>query len=523
MRHNFQLLVYKVASISQLLWTEYLSYFEDAQMVLKDGQTKLFAFPSFMLEVFHRLYYESEPEKLDPMPPESVWVEKLHDEFSQVIDSERLVEQCQSNQLAAGLAAVEYCRTVIARLPAPRPQLVNPQLFRNKIRQLKQVPAAKPTEVFQDILNTSVTYTGLPLPKIKQQQDMQRWLNNLIVESGDDSQVLVQLLQREGKQAVQQAQQYAASLEETQTRQILRAAIAAATEKLEESIEWLEMMGLSWGNESSCDTQVSPAEKLALVQKIASNSKLRQIAKLAGRFKQIADKKRRSKAKDAFGQITTIELGNNLSRLLPSELQKLCDPALFALFAKGYYDRSLLQYKTSGKEKQSKGPLVVCLDSSGSMEGLANIWAKAVTAVLGQIAYQDSRHFRVLHFAKDVRRIDDFPPRHHDFCKLLESMLSFYAGGGTNWQPALQAAVDCIEKQQHFKQADIVMVTDGQCDVEQKFLKQLKRQKEQLEFTVYGILIGDTGEQRLKMFCERAWVVKDLISEEVTIEELFLL
>jgi len=226
-------------------------------MVLKDGQAKLFAFPSFMLEVFHRLYYESEPEKLDPMPPESVWVEKLHDEFSQVIDSERLVEQCQSNQLAAGLAAVEYCRTVIARLPAPRPQLVNPQLFRNKIRQLKQVPAAKPTEVFQDILNTPVTYTGLPLPKTKQQQDMQRWLNNLIVESGDDSQVLVQLLQREGKQAVQQAQQYAASLEETQTRQILRAAIAAATEKLEESIEWLEMMGLSWGNESSSDGSVT--------------------------------------------------------------------------------------------------------------------------------------------------------------------------------------------------------------------------------------------------------------------------
>jgi uncharacterized protein with von Willebrand factor type A (vWA) domain len=157
------------------------------------------------------------------------------------------------------------------------------------------------------------------------------------------------------------------------------------------------------------------------------------------------------------------------------------------------------------------------------MDGLPDTWAKAVAAVLGQIAYQDSRHFRVLHFTKNVRRIDDFPPRHYDFSRLLESMLSFYAGGGTDWQPALQATVDCIEKQQHFKQVDIVMVTDGQCDVNQEFVKQLKRQKERLEFTIYGILIGDSGEQQLKNFCEHIWAVKDLVAEDVVIEELFLI
>lgn len=188
--------------------------------------------------------------------------------------------------------------------------------------------------------------------------------------------------------------------------------------------------------------------------------------------------------------------------MLPSELQKLSDPALFPLFALRYYDRSLLQYKTSGKEKRFQGPLVVCLDSSNSMDGLPDTWAKAVTAVLGQIAHQDSRHFQVIHFATSVRRIDDFLPRHHDFSQLLESMLSFYAGGGTDWQPALEAAVDCISKQQHFKQADIVLVTDGQCNADEEFVKRLKRQKEQLEFTVYGILIGETGEQRLNTLCD---------------------
>jgi len=56
------------------LWKEYLSYFEEAQMMVKIGESKIFAFPSFTLEVF-RLYYEPEPEKLEPAPPESAWAQ----------------------------------------------------------------------------------------------------------------------------------------------------------------------------------------------------------------------------------------------------------------------------------------------------------------------------------------------------------------------------------------------------------------------------------------------------------------
>lgn len=525
MWYNFAPLVYQVASISKLLWQEYVNHFDDASALLRLGESKLFAFPSFALEVFHRLYYEKEPEKLNPPPPESVWAARLHDEFSAVIGLDMLAEQCQCNQLAAGLATVEYCRKVYEKIPPPIPRFANPQKYRDLIRQLKQNPERPPSQTFEDILKPpqKTNPIGWSLPKTRQQQEAEQWLLRLIDKSHDDSLELIQLLQLEGKQVVIQAQEYAASLESTQIRSLLRAACSASEQKLEESAEWLEMIGLEWGNESGQDIQVSPAFKLVLAQKIAQNDKLRQIAKLAGRFKEVADRKRRNKVKDAFGEITTISLGNNLSRLLPSELQKLGSPALFPLFALGYYDRSLLQYKTSGKEKQSRGPLIVCLDSSSSMNGLPDNWAKAVTAVLGQIAYQDNRHFRVIHFATNARRIDDFPPRHHDFSRLLESMLCFYGGGGTQWEPALKASVDCIEKQQHFNQADIVMVTDGKCDVEWEFQQQLRFKKKQLEFSVYGVLIGSEGKQQLQKFCDRVWAIKDLGSVEAAFEELFLL
>jgi uncharacterized protein with von Willebrand factor type A (vWA) domain len=525
MLYDFEPLVYRVASISKLFWQEYINYFEDARTMVRVGTSKLFAFPSFTLEVFHRLYYESEPEELDPPPPESAWALLLHREFQQLIDFDELVQQCQGNQLAAGLATVEYCRQVYERLPPPMPRFPNPQQYRDLIRQLKHHPEIPPSEVFEHLLCATPTKspTGLPLPKPRQQREQEQWLRQLIEDSSVSEAELIQLLQQEGKQAVWQAQQYAESLDETQVRQMLRAALNAADEKLSEASGWLEMLGLSWGNEIGGERRVSSVEKMALAQKIATHAKLKQIAVIAGRLQQTAERKRRSQALDAFGEITTIQLGDNLSRLLPSELQKLSTSDLFPLFALSYYDRSLLQYKTRGKEKQCKGPLVVCLDSSGSMDGLPDTWAKAVTAVLGQIAHREGRHLRVIHFATRVCRVDDFPPHHHDFLRLLESMLAFYNGGGTAWEPALLSATECIEGKPQFKGTDIVMVTDGRCDLKRDFLEQLKIKKQQREFSIYGVLIGGADERQIKQICDRIWVVQDLVSDEVAIEELFLL
>jgi len=48
--------------------------------------------------------------------------------------------------------------------------------------------------------------------------------------------------------------------------------LAASEQKLAESTQWLEMMGLSW-NQTSQDTQVSPAEKLALQKIVKTKTK----------------------------------------------------------------------------------------------------------------------------------------------------------------------------------------------------------------------------------------------------------
>ncbi|MBD2309536.1 hypothetical protein H6G17_29280 [Chroococcidiopsis sp. FACHB-1243] len=197
MLYDFEPLVYRVASISKLFWQEYLNCFEDARTMVRVGTSKLFAFPSFTLEVFHRLYYESEPEELDPLLPESTWALLLHQEFQQLIGCDELVEQCQGNQLAAGLTTVEYCRQVYDRLPPPMPRFPDPQQYRDLIKQLKHYLEVPPSKVFEHLLSATQTKspTGLPLPKTRQQQERQQWLRQMIEDSGDRS---LELLTRAG-------------------------------------------------------------------------------------------------------------------------------------------------------------------------------------------------------------------------------------------------------------------------------------------------------------------------------------
>lgn len=504
---EFPPFVYQISRISQLFWREFAIAFQ-ADGLFEKGD-KLPGFGSFTAEVFHRLYYEPLPEKLLLSPPESLWAEKLHDEFSEIIGFENLVWQCEGNQLAAGLATMEFCQEILSRLPQPRNKLQDPQKLRDFIKRLKN-SSLSPAKILHQMSTLN-----------KQEK---KELNDLIGSVGDNTDEVLAALREMGQSAVQDAEYYAQGLDESEIRQTIRAAVAETEEKLSQAAQWLEIMGLSWGIEEGTEQTVSSVEKMELANRIATNEKLRLIAKLSGSLKDIADKKRRTKTEDAFGELSSIELGNNLSRLLPCELQKLAQPELFPLFAKGYYEHSLLQYKIVGKEKKSKGPLIVCLDSSGSMAGLPDTWAKAVTAVLGQIAYLDKRHFRVIHFDTRVRRTDDFPPKHHDYRKFLDSMLSFYSGGGTNWEPALLEAIKCLDNTKSLHKADIVLITDALCDMRQEVIEKLKSNKQHLETNIFSILIGNHSEKNLTKFSDRIWVIRDLSPEASNqIEELFLI
>ena len=97
-----------------------------------------------------------------------------------------------------------------------------------------------------------------------------------------------------------------------------------------------------------------------------------------------------------------VGVGAELSRLLPHELLALRHPILRRDFTRRFVEAELLQYALRAVEEKGKGPMIVCLDGSSSMAGDKEIWSKAVSLTLLDIAQRQRRLFRSICFA--VRR-----------------------------------------------------------------------------------------------------------------------
>ena len=124
---------------------------------------------------------------------------------------------------------------------------------------------------------------------------------------------------------------------------------------------------------------------------------------LAGRFKRIAASKRRQKVRHGADEVTDIEMGADLGRLLPSELVKLTHRTHRMLLLKNLLERQAMQYQLVGNEPLGKGPLVVLLDKSGSMDGPRDIWATALSLALLDQAHRERRTFALLAFDYRVK------------------------------------------------------------------------------------------------------------------------
>jgi hypothetical protein len=101
-------------------------------------------------------------------------------------------------------------------------------------------------------------------------------------------------------------------------------------------------------------------------------------------------------------EITDVEQGADLARALPAELAKLCPPRHRLDFMRSFLERQVLQYQLSGNETLGRGPLVLLLDKSASMEGTKDIWSTALALALLEHAHAERRPFVLVDFNSRV-------------------------------------------------------------------------------------------------------------------------
>jgi len=299
---------------------------------------------------------------------------------------------------------------------------------------------------------------------------------------------------------------------------MVKSSLKQTSENIEESEDELLAWDSSMGNPVG-DKGVG--EKLDLASKLYKNDKLRQLSRLVGSLKDEMMSSRRKVWSKRGTEIVDITVGNDIGKIIPTELVSLRHKMLKHDFKKRFVEGQLLQY--SLKEDRGRGPMVICLDGSSSMEGGKELWSKGVCLTLLEIAKRERRKFNVVVFSSGGAPLKVFESigkeglsgwgmKESEILELAE----YFPGGGTNFEEPLTKAVSLLESSK-FKGGDIVFITDGESNVGDAWLKSFEETKDKLKFKVYSVLI-DLSEREswgtLSHFSDKVTSVSKLTSKD---------
>ncbi|WP_019644522.1 VWA domain-containing protein [Novispirillum itersonii] len=171
-------------------------------------------------------------------------------------------------------------------------------------------------------------------------------------------------------------------------------------------------------------------------------------------------------------EIVGIRLSRDIEHALPEELALLSDPDTALLFDLKFVEARLMCFDMQGlqgirqqqeveeenpvTEDGTMGPMILCIDTSGSMAGSPETIAKAVALFLASKAREQKRACHLITFSTDIRTFDFSEGMGMD--ALLDFLaLSFH--GGTDAGPALSHALKTLETDT-FQAADVLMISD---------------------------------------------------------------
>lgn len=216
-------------------------------------------------------------------------------------------------------------------------------------------------------------------------------------------------------------------------------------------------------------------------------------------------------------EISRVKLGNSIEALLPNELSLLNNSDLEILFDLKFVENKLMIYDFQGtenikkeekeeknptEEKEGKGPVIICLDTSGSMSGSRERVAKAISFCIISRAISEKRLCLLINFSVKIE-VTEFN-KISSFSEIFDFLTkSFY--GGTDAVPALNYSLEIIEKEE-YRGADILMISDFLLDsVDEKTEERIKESKRRKN-KFYSLAIGNLNmEEKLKDLFTKQW------------------
>lgn len=222
------------------------------------------------------------------------------------------------------------------------------------------------------------------------------------------------------------------------------------------------------------------------------------------------------------GQISGIRLSGEISSALPSALAMSANPKTKPYFnlqvtekklpSYSYTNRQKFYRKERGteevevpvKEKEQKGPVIICVDTSGSMNGTPERVAKTITFALAKKCLEEDRKCYLISFSTgiEVQDLSEFEKGSGllELAKFLRKSFN----GGTDAEPALQHSLALLQKND-WKNADVLVVSDMVMGNLSESVKTSIKSQQVKETKFYSLLVGNSGNKNVIEVFDENW------------------
>lgn len=288
-----------------------------------------------------------------------------------------------------------------------------------------------------------------------------------------------------------------------------------ATEEIGELRDAQMAAGIGCGGES----KLTPAEMKNAFKRVKDSEMLKRICQLAGRYRRFAQAQQRKKVMHGRDDVVGVELAGDLGRILPQELLALGDPDLELEAMRKLVEGQMFCREFRGLEGQAKGPIVVVVDESGSMDGMPIYTAKAMSLALYWIARHQKRWCCLVGFSgTSTGNYLVIPPNSPNAEAMFDWLEHFYGGGTVCDVPLIELpskweALGCPKGK-----TDIICITDCGLSVPEETEKSFKAWKEREQVKLITIALGcDAGDMGL--VSDKTHSVQSLGLEEDAVAE----
>ncbi len=250
---------------------------------------------------------------------------------------------------------------------------------------------------------------------------------------------------------------------------------------------------------------------------------LREIIDQVGRIELEYGSKKLGLSPYSRNEVHSITFSSDIQTLLPIEVVKLKNPILKLKFYADMLEGKLLTYQLRGENwnsdtigKRRKGPVIALVDTSASMRGAREFFAKAVMLAITRRMLKEGRDVKVILFSSKWQTFEIELTNKKRMGQEFLEFLKYTFGGGTDFNSALRTGLKALKGEKAFEGADVLFLTDGESEFsEVPLIREWNEIKAERKARIFSLIIGNYDAGGLEKVSDHTYIVGNAEDWEV--------